>query len=127
MILISVSTRFGPFPEMGIVLKKKKKPCPPVDHIRFCAPGASRKQGVSERVEGATGQEHQCGCLQPHTGGACCGTGPLLPADPGWRAQTDQVRQTYSHACSALFHFCYLRYCFTLIVELMVRLIQSQK
>lgn len=42
-------------------------------------------------MEGATGQEHQCGCVQPHPSGACCGASPLLPADPSWRAQTDQV------------------------------------
>lgn len=70
--------------------------CFPTDNVRFCAPRAPGKQGISERVEGATGQEHQCSRLQPHSGGACRGTGPLLPADPRWRAQTDQVGQRYT-------------------------------
>lgn len=63
----------------------------PADHVRLSAPGAPGEQGISERMEGATGQEHQRGCLQPHPGGARRGKSPLLPADPGWRAQTDQV------------------------------------
>lgn len=70
--------------------------CLPTDNVRLCAPGAPGKQGISERVEGATGQEHQRGRLQPHSGGARRGAGPLLPADPRWRAQTDQVGQRYT-------------------------------
>lgn len=62
-----------------------------VDHIRFCSPGAPGQQGVSERMEGAAGQEHQRGCVQPHAGGAGCGTVPLLPPDFSWTAETDQV------------------------------------
>lgn len=80
------------FPEVlcGTILKKKNF-CLPPDHVRLCAPGASGQQGISERMEGATGQEYQRGCLQPHSGGAGCGTCTLLPPDPGRRAQTDQV------------------------------------
>lgn len=48
-------------------------------------------------MEGAAGQEHQRGCLQPHSGGARRGTGPLLPADPGRGAQTDQVQTHKGH------------------------------
>lgn len=42
-------------------------------------------------MEGASGPQHQRGGMQSHAGGASCGTRPLLPADPGRRAQTDQV------------------------------------
>lgn len=73
------------------IIFKKKKMCVPPDHFRLCAPGAPGQQGISEWMEGATRQEYQRGCLQPHPGGARRGTGPLLPQDPGWRAQTDQV------------------------------------
>lgn len=35
----------------------------PSDNIRLCAPGTSGQQGISEWMEGATGQEHQRGSL----------------------------------------------------------------
>lgn len=63
----------------------------PADHVGLRAPGAPGEQGAGEPVEGAAGQEHQRGRLQPHAGGAGRGTGPLLPADPGGRAEADRV------------------------------------
>lgn len=56
------------------------------DNVGLRAPGAPGQQGVGERVEGASGQEHQRGRLQSNPGGAGCRPGPLLPADPRRRA-----------------------------------------
>lgn len=42
-------------------------------------------------MEGASGQEYQCGLLQQQPGGGGRGEGPLLPADPSSGAPTDQV------------------------------------
>lgn len=63
------------------------------DNVGLRAAGAPGQQGAGERVEGASGQEHQRGCLQLHPGGAGRRPGPLLPADSRWRAQTNGVGQ----------------------------------
>ena len=62
------------------------------DHVGLGEAGPAGEQGSGQRVEGASVQEYQRGGLQPHPGGPGCGTSPLLPPDPGWRAQTDQVK-----------------------------------
>lgn len=47
-------------------------------------------------MEGASGKEHQRGCLQLHPGGARGGTSALLPTDPQWRTKADQVPHVYA-------------------------------
>lgn len=61
------------------------------DYFRFSATGHAGQQGSDQRMEGASGQKHQRGCLQLHPGGASRGASALLPADPQWRAEADKV------------------------------------